>query len=117
MVARILVLEPDLLFSSSIEGLGRRFGLDMRNVATMDELRQELELSVPRMVVVDLDSLKSALSPLTTLVQGRCRLVGYYSHVDSNLAKEALASGFERVMPRRWLAEGLPAIFSALELR
>jgi len=68
---------------------------------------------VPSMLLVNLDAVGARPKSIVELVGGACRLVGYYSHVDSNLAKEALADGFEIVIPRRTLAERLGEIFAA----
>jgi hypothetical protein len=109
----VLVLEPDLLFSSRIESVGSKSGLDVKVAVSLNELKQMLNESVPRMLLVNLDAVGVRPKSLVGLVQGACRLVGYYSHVDSKLAKEALADGFEMVIPRRAFGDRLGEIFAA----
>jgi hypothetical protein len=113
MGGKVLVFEPDLLFSSRIESVGSKLGLDVKVAVSLNELKQGLSESVPRMLLVNLDALGVRPKSLVGLVRGGCRLIGYYSHVDSKLAKEALADGFEMVIPRRALADRLGEIFAA----
>jgi len=100
MVEKLLLFEPDLLFSSRIEGAATRFQLEVKVTVTVDELQRSVKESAPRMLLVDLDAMPAGV-PLSELVHGRCRVVGYYSHADSKLATRALASGFQMVIPRR----------------
>jgi hypothetical protein len=112
MTKTILVLEPDLLFSSSIESAGRKFGIDVKVAATLDELH-DLSKEYPfDMLLVNLDALGSRWDSFVGFGGKAGKLIGYYSHVDSKLAKEALARGFEAVFPRRAFAVRLDEIFS-----
>ncbi|HYB84924.1 MAG TPA: hypothetical protein VED86_06305 [archaeon] len=114
MVEKVLVFEPDLFFSSRIESAAEGFGLQTKVTVTEDELQSAMEESVPKALLVNLDSLPSAGQSLVGHVKGRCVLIGYYSHVDSRLATQALAGGFERVMPRRTFVAELNEIFADL---
>lgn len=108
----MLLFEPDLLFSSRIEGAGHRFGLDVKVATTLSELEAAVKGAVPGVVVVNLDTSGLDYKPLLGLIQGKCRLVGYFSHVDSKLAVDALASGFELVIPRRTFLDRLGEVFA-----
>jgi hypothetical protein len=112
MVDKVFVFEPDLLFSSRIESAGHKLGLDLKVAVSVSDLKEALKESVPRMLLVNLDALGVGSKALVGLVHGACRLVGYYSHADSNLAKEALAVGFDMVIPRRALVDRLSEIFA-----
>jgi hypothetical protein len=104
MVALILAYEPDLLFSSKIENVGRRLGLNVEIVTSMVELHRILKQSSPEVMLVNLDALKERHESFTELASsGGSRVVGYYSHVDAKCAEEAVAAGFE-LIPRRTFA-------------
>lgn len=111
----MLLLEPDLLFSSKIEGAGHRFGLDVEVTSTLSELEQALKEALPRIVVVNLDASGLECKSLVSLIHGTCMLIGYYSHVDSKSARGALASGFEMVIPRRTFFDRLGEIFANID--
>lgn len=112
MGEKVLLFEPDLLSSSRIESVGRKLELDLKVVMTVDELQRELRESVPEILLVNLHALGAGRKALTRLLQRRCRLIGYYSHADSELAKQALADGFDMVIPRRAFADRLGEILA-----
>ena len=106
----VLVFEPDLMFSSNIESLGRRSGLSIEVKVTMDELVKALRASTPMALVINLDAMRGDFKSLPLPLRS-CKLIGYYSHVDSELAKDASKNGFEVVIPRRALAGKLSDMF------
>jgi hypothetical protein len=114
MNEKVVVFEPDLLFSSRIESAAGRAGLDVKVTVTMNELQSALQESAPKVLLMNLDALGDAVWSLAGAAQGQCRLIGYYSHADSQLAARALASGFEMVVPRRTFMEKLSDIFAHL---
>jgi DNA-binding NtrC family response regulator len=107
-----VLYEPDLLFSSQIESICRRAGLDVTLTVAVVDLGNAVKNSSPTLLIINLDALKDDYQALVGSVQGRCRLVGYYSHVNSNLASEAMASGFTDVIPRRTFADKLREIIA-----
>ena len=79
----------------------------------MNELRVRLKEGLPKLLLVDLDALEGQDGLLAGLVsQGSCRLIGYYSHVQTESAEKALKRGFEIVIPRRAFAVKLREIFA-----
>lgn len=113
MTALVLVYEPDLLFSSRIESVGAKFGLEVRTVTTTNALRESLKGILPKLLLVNLDALDERHESSKELVSpGSCRLIGYYSHVETESAEEALKSGFELVVPRRAFTVKLNEIFA-----
>jgi len=111
-VARVVVFEPDLLFSSKIENAARKSGLEVRVVVTFGELQRVLADSVPEVLFANLDDPGANAASISMLAKGSCRLMGYYSHVNSRLAADALASGFEAAIPRRTFNDRLADIFA-----
>ena len=96
----VVLFEPDLLFSSKIEGAAKRLNIELRVFTDLNELLRELEGSVPRAFVISLDALEGKLSALKNLLRGRSRVIGYYSHVKAHLAEEAKGVGMEIVLSR-----------------
>jgi hypothetical protein len=114
MVEEALLYEPDLLFSSRIESAARKLGLGVKVMVTMSDLERALRKSTPRLLLVNLDVPGVDSKSLAQLVHGGSKLIGYYSHVESKLATEALANGFSMVVPRRVFANRLSEIFADL---
>lgn len=112
MEKKLLLFEPDMLFASRIEGVATRSELEVKVTVTVDELERALRESVPKALIVDLDVLAAIGAPLLERLRNQCKLVGYYSHADSKLAAQALASGFEIVVPRRSLMDRLSKLFA-----
>jgi hypothetical protein len=112
MGGELFLLESDLLFSSRIESAASRAGLKVKIMVTVDQLQKALEESVPKALLVNLDALPGVDRSLAGLLQGRCKLIGYYSHADSKVASQALASGFEMIIPRRKFVDKLNEIFA-----
>ena len=108
----VLVYDPDLLFSSRVESACVKSGLDVRVVVTMTALTFALKGSTPEVLIVNLDALGEDGKTLVGSVHAKCRLVGYYSHADSKLAADALASGFSVAVPRRAFADTLKEIIA-----
>ena len=98
---RIVVFEPDLLFSSRIEGQARRIGADLNLVTDYDGLLQQLSENVPELLILNLDLLESRLGQLQNILSGKsCKSVGYYSHVNTRLGEEARQCGIRLIMSR-----------------
>ena len=109
-----MVFDPDLLFSSRIEAACRKHGLQVKIAPSLDELQLRLEESLPQALIVNLDALKSVDKLSRQSLRGSCRLIGYYSHLDSDLAREALDNGFEIVVPRRGFMDRLSSILAEI---
>ena len=112
MVGNVLVFDPDLLFSSRIEAACRKHGLQVKIATSLEELQLQLKESFPQALIANLDVLKNLEKLPIMSLRGSCRLIGYYSHMDSDLAKDALDSGFEMVVPRRGFMDKLSNILA-----
>jgi len=116
MGGKVLVFEPDLMFSSRIESIAANAGLEVKVTSSLDELERAVQESAAKALIVNLDVFPNVSSLFLDSVRGRCRLLGYYSHVDSKLAAHALAIGFEEVMPRRTFVDKLKGLLTDLAL-
>ena len=71
MGEELFLLESDLLFSSRVEGAASRFGLKVKIMVTVDQLKQALEEFVPKALLVNLDALPGVNRSLAGPLQGR----------------------------------------------
>ena len=109
----IVVFEPDLLFSSRIEGQARRIGADLKLITDYDGLLRQLRENVPELLIVNLDLLGTKLDQLQDILSGKsCKSVGYYSHVNVRLRKEAKRFGIGSVMSRGVFVAKMKELFA-----
>lgn len=110
-MAQLIVFEPDLLFSSRIESAAAKAGFPVKVFDNLDEFLKEAKQSTPQVALVSLDAAVGKLAALEGLARSlSCRVVGYYSHVNSSLAEEAQRTGITAVFPRGAFANKLEAI-------
>jgi hypothetical protein len=99
--AKILIFEPDLLFSSKLDSSIRNLGDKIMLLADQRLFLQELTRGMPKVLVLNLDALEGELGQLRdTLGEESCVSVGCYSHTNTRLAKEAKRAGISVILPR-----------------
>jgi hypothetical protein len=109
----IVVFEPDLLFSSRIEGQARRIGADLKFVTDYEGLLRQLRENVPELLIVNLDILETKLVQLQDILGGKsCKSVGYYSHMNVRLGEEAKQCRIGLVMSRGAFVAKLKEVLS-----
>lgn len=107
-MVQMIAFEPDLLFSSKIEGAAAKNEIEVRVVSDSEELFRTLKETTPRVLLVNLDSWEGNLARLEELARKKsCKLVGYYSHVNTRLADQAKNVGFDTVISRGAFVSGL----------
>jgi len=114
-VVEVILLEPDLFFSSRIESISAKLGIEIRILTSLQDLRAALSVEAPKVLVVNLDALGAELETLGKLTnQKSFKIVGYYSHVNAKLAEEAKKIGSDLVLPRSAFANRIQDVLSGL---
>src|SRR5438309_4110576 len=108
--ADVLALVDDLFFQAKLAETARKLGVNLRTVSTGPALLAALEATPegaassgrPRLVVVDLNARQGALEAIEQLHRSGnpVPVIGFLSHVQTELAQRALAAGCKQVMPR-----------------
>ncbi len=99
--ARIVVFEPDLIFSSRIESVATRLGGNVKIIVESAELVRELTDSLPALLILNLDALGKDVARVGDVVRGKSLVcAGYYSHVNTGMVEEAKRSGIGMVLTR-----------------
>jgi DNA-binding NarL/FixJ family response regulator len=103
-----------LFFQMKLAETAKQLGVEVK-VATNGEAFAGLMASEPRLVIVDLNARSQPLQAIEKLRQTRkdVRVVGFLSHVQTDLAKQAQAAGCDEVMPRSIFTQNLASILSA----
>ena len=117
-MARVVALMDDLFFQMKVAETAKHLGLELKVAANADALISLLA-SAPKLVIVDLNSRSQPIEAIERLRSQRNsadknspRVVGFLSHVQTELAAQARSAGCDEVMPRSAFAQNLAAILS-----
>jgi DNA-binding NtrC family response regulator len=114
-MGNVLVLGDDIFFQSKITETARRLSVPLRMVSSAMAFREEISRSIPSLAIVDLN-LRAA--PLEAIREVRAahptlRIIGYLSHVQTELAAEARKAGCSEVMPRSKFTQELASLLAS----
>jgi CheY-like chemotaxis protein len=111
----ILSAVDDMFFSSKIESAAGLVGVRVVQVLDAGQLEKRLADQAPRMIILDLNS--RACAPLDVIRRikadprlSRVPIIGFLSHVQHELARQAREAGCDEVMPRSVFSKNLPEI-------
>lgn len=100
----VVAFMDDLMFLSRVREAARASGLEVRSVRRVPELLGACR-PAPHVVFVDLDSQRLPVAEALSALKADPELaavpvVGFFSHVHVERAREAQAAGCTRVLPR-----------------
>jgi CheY-like chemotaxis protein len=113
-MARVVALMDDLFFQMKVAETAKQLGLELKVATNGDALLQLLE-PLPKLVIVDLNARSRPIEAIARVraEKNGVRVVGFLSHVQTELAAQARAAGCDEVMPRSSFTQNLAAILSA----
>jgi CheY-like chemotaxis protein len=113
-MGRVVALMDDLFFQMKLAETARHLGVEVK-VATTPEALQTLLDPPPRLLIVDLNSRSQPIAMIQRLRADKngVRVVGFLSHVQTDLAAQARAAGCDEVMPRSAFTQNLATILAA----
>ena len=105
-MSEIVAVMDDLFFMVKVQDGAKRAGMNLKIVKT----EEAAEAAEADLVVVDLNC--KAIDPLRLMaaLKGKRRVIGYLSHVQTELRQQALDAGFEAVYPRSAFSQKLAEI-------
>lgn len=117
MNRKVIAVVNDIFFASKIRASAAASGVLVQFVRSTDQLVQTGESSPPDLIIVDLHNQSPEPIGLARALKANesfstVQLVGFFSHVDTELQRVALEAGFDKVIPRSVFARDLPAILS-----
>ena len=112
-MGRVIALMDDLFFQMKLAETAKHLGVEVR-VATSPEALQTLLEPPPRLLIVDLNSRSQPIAAIQRLraEKNGVRVVGFLSHVQTDLAAQARAAGCDEVMPRSAFTQNLANILA-----
>ena len=114
-MGRVVALVDDLFFQMKLAETARQLGVEVKVAGNGEALLGLLE-PASKLVIVDLNARSQPLQAVAKLRQQagkNVRVVGFLSHVQTQLAAEAQAAGCDEVLPRSSFSQNLAAILSA----
>lgn len=117
MSKSVIACVEDLFFRSKIEATARHLNVPVRFVVP-GELAAACGDDNAAAVLLELSSNGDGLAAVRALRNGRVAaampVIGFLSHVDKELARQAEAAGVSQVMPRSQFSETLPDLLMDL---
>jgi DNA-binding NarL/FixJ family response regulator len=112
-MGRVVALMDDLFFQMKLAETAKHLGVEVKVAATADALLPLLD-SPPKLLIVDLNSRSQPIAVIERLraAKNGVRVVGFLSHVQTDLAAQARAAGCDEVMPRSAFTQNLAAILA-----
>jgi len=117
MSQAIIAVVDDMFFASKIRAVAEAVGAEISFPRSREALVQKARETKPQLIVVDLHNQKIDSNVLANELKSDeelrdIRLLGFFSHVQTELQRNAMAAGFDQVIPRSVFARDLPQILS-----
>jgi CheY-like chemotaxis protein len=111
----VIVVVDDMFFASKIRAVAEAVGIPISLPRNKEALIEEAREA--RLILVDLHNQKIDGVALARELKANEQLreipmVGFFSHVETELQRNALAAGFNQVLPRSVFSRDLPKILS-----
>ena len=105
MTRTVTAVVDDMFFISKIRETGKALGMNVNFPRNLDALRTTIAGEPPKLIVVDLHHQK--LDPIELAKELKANkplddipLLGFFSHVQTDLQRQALEAGYDEVLPR-----------------
>jgi len=113
MMSRVVIaVVDDMFFASKIRAVAEAVGVEIsfpRSKEALIQKTQEADL-----ILVDLHNQR--LDPIALAAElkanQKVRMIGFFSHVETELQRRAIKAGFDQVLPRSAFSRDLPKILS-----
>jgi len=115
MTRTIIAVVDDLFFASKIRGTGEQVGVRVHFAKSIETAIGKARDEAPALVVVDLNAGCGDAVALARAFKGddnlnAIPLLGFFSHVQTELQEQAKQAGFDQVMPRSAFTKSLVSI-------
>ena len=114
---KVIVVVDDMFFAAKINSAASNARRQIGRVKSREQLEQEVSDYIPSLVIIDLNS--NLLDPLQTIEFFKSRpdlssipIVGFVSHVQTELIRLAQSAGCDYVLPRSAFSQLLPEIIA-----
>src|SRR2546423_9759661 len=117
MPRNVIAIVDDLFFASKIRGTAEQLGVSVRFLRNTESLNQAVLRDHPSLIICDLHSQRVDPIEFARKIKADEKLrsiplLGFFSHVQTELQRQALAAGFDFVIPRSAFTRDLNDILS-----
>ncbi|HEX5874519.1 MAG TPA: hypothetical protein VFY60_07700 [Pyrinomonadaceae bacterium] len=114
----VIAVVDDMFFASKIRATAEASGVEISFARSKEAVIEKVRQIKPALIVIDLHNQKVDPVDLAADLKAdeqtaEVPLVGFFSHVHTDLQKNALAAGFDHVLPRSVFSRDLPQILGA----
>ena len=115
MPRKVLAAIDDMFFAAKVRATAEALGVDIRFFRRGDLLVEAAAQTQADLVLVDLhnqkvDPIELAASLKSLQTGSTPQLLGFFSHVETELQRAALAAGYDQVVPRSVFSRDLGKI-------
>lgn len=116
-MADAIVLIDDLFFQAKLYETSKLMGVTLETVTTGEQLVKSAAANPAALLIVDLNARQGAVEAIEEIAKigepgNPRRVIGFLSHVQTDLAERARKAGCQEVMPRSKFTQNLAAILS-----
>jgi CheY-like chemotaxis protein len=117
MPPTIIAIIDDLFFASKIRGTAEQVGARVQFAKSIDAAIQKARDESPDLIIADLnasccDAIELARALKVDDSLNAVPLLGFFSHIQTDLQQEAIAAGYDRVVPRSAFTKNLADILA-----
>jgi PleD family two-component response regulator len=111
----VLAAVDDMFFASKIRAVAEHLGVRVRFIRSAEEAIETARKDAPSLIIADLHAEKCDPFGLAEQLKmdetlRAVPLLGFFSHVQTDLHQRAVQAGYDRVMPRSAFSKNLPEI-------
>ena len=115
MKRRVLIAVEDIIFTSKIRAAAEAHGVEYDSARDVETAAAKARSSRPSLVIADLHGQRCDPFALAEAFKAdpelrAVPLLGFFSHVQTELRDRALAAGFDRVLPRSLFVRDLQSL-------
>jgi|SRR5882672_3924803 len=117
MTRNIIAAVDDMFFAAKIRGTAEALGVSIKFHRRLDSLVAAVGEQMPDLILVDLhnekiDAIELARALKTNDNSKTIPLLGFFSHVQTDLHRAAIEAGYDQVVPRSVFSRDLGKILS-----
>jgi len=118
MSQTVISVVDDMFFASKIRAVAEAAGVEISFPRGQEAVVSKARETKPGLIVVDLHNQRIDPVALAQALKSdeelrEIRLLGFFSHVETELRRNALEAGFDDVIPRSVFARDLPQLLTA----
>jgi len=111
----VLAVVDDMFFAAKIRATAEAVGVEVKFPRTETALVEKARETSPDLIIVDLHNQKLDAPSLARKLKGTdelrdIKLLAFFSHVETEVQRNALEAGFDQVLPRSVFSRDLGVI-------